>query len=218
MPYTTIGEFSLNLNASLCIGSCKITTLSLTETTYMGINSQGTSGEAKLGKKKTVRLHGWPGMKRSWFRGLWFKQECWWNLIILSDALTCILLYFFFRQLARIRTNIVNPGHRTVNAEKIQSTCCSIAPKVAESVQVCMMLKKWNRLPITLQKFAIIDPCNAFFSLSWAYILILLPIHLHQWAFPDFSIIVLFFKKRSSSFPSTPPPLFSTPSPTATST
>ena len=51
MPYTTIGEFSLNLNASLCIGSCKITTLSLTETTYMGINSQGTSGEAKLGKK-----------------------------------------------------------------------------------------------------------------------------------------------------------------------
>ena len=96
MPYTTIGEFSLNLNASLCIGSCKITTLSLTETTYMGINSQGTSGEAKLGKKKTVRLHGWPGMKRSWFRGLWFKQECWWNLIILSDALTCILLYFFF--------------------------------------------------------------------------------------------------------------------------
>ena len=52
MTYTTIGEFSLNLNASLCIGSCKITTLSLTETTYMGINSQGTSGEAKLGKKK----------------------------------------------------------------------------------------------------------------------------------------------------------------------
>ena len=52
MPYTTIGEFSLNLNATLCIGSCKITTLSLTETTYMGINSQGTSGEAKLGKKK----------------------------------------------------------------------------------------------------------------------------------------------------------------------
>ena len=52
MPYTTIGEFSLNLNASLCIGSCKITTLFLTERTYMGINSQGTSGEAKLGKKK----------------------------------------------------------------------------------------------------------------------------------------------------------------------
>ena len=51
MPYTTIGEFSLNLNASHCIGSCKITTLSLTETTCMGINSQGTSGEAKLGKK-----------------------------------------------------------------------------------------------------------------------------------------------------------------------
>ena len=53
-----------------------------------------------------------------------------------------IALLFFFRQLARIRTNIVNPGHRPVNAEKIQSTCCSIAPKVAESVQVCMMLKK----------------------------------------------------------------------------
>ena len=53
-----------------------------------------------------------------------------------------IALPFFFRQLARIRTNIVNPGHRPVNAEKIQSTCCSIAPKVAESVQVSMMLKK----------------------------------------------------------------------------
>ena len=53
-----------------------------------------------------------------------------------------IALLFFFRQLARIRTNIVNPGHRPVNAEKIQFTCCSIAPKVAKSVQVCMMLKK----------------------------------------------------------------------------
>ena len=141
---------------------------------------------------------------------MWFKQKCWWSLVRLSDALTCYC-FTFFRQVAKIKTKIVNSGHRSVNAEKIQISCCSIAPKVAESVQVCMMLKKWNRLPITLQKFAIIDPCNAFFSLSWAYILILLPIHLHQWAFPDFSIIVLFFKKRSSSFPSTPPRLYSFP-------
>ena len=47
-----MGEFSLNLNATLCIGPCKITALSLTETAYMGINSEGTSREAKLGKKK----------------------------------------------------------------------------------------------------------------------------------------------------------------------
>ena len=47
-----MGEFSLNLNATLCIGPCIITALSLTETTYMGINSEGTSREAKLGKKK----------------------------------------------------------------------------------------------------------------------------------------------------------------------
>ena len=51
MPYTTMGEFSLNLIAMLCIGPRIITTLSLAETTWMGINSQGTSGEAKLGKK-----------------------------------------------------------------------------------------------------------------------------------------------------------------------
>ena len=180
MSHTTMGEFSLNLNATLCIGPCKITALSLTETAYMGINSEGTSREAKLGKKKKVRLHGRPGTKRSWFRRIWFKQKCWWNLITLSDALTCIFPYFFFRQLARMKTNVVNPGHWTVNAKKIQSTCCSIAPKVAESVQVCMMLKKWNRLPITFKNFVIIDPCNAFFSLSCAYILILLPIHIHQ--------------------------------------
>ncbi|RMX34540.1 hypothetical protein pdam_00021147 [Pocillopora damicornis] len=37
--------------------------------------------------------------------------------------------------LSRIRTNIVNPGHRAVNAKKIQGTCCSIALKVAKSVQ-----------------------------------------------------------------------------------
>ena len=120
---------------------------------------------------------------------------------------------FFFCQLARIRTNIVNPGHWTVNVYKIQSTWRSIAPKVAQSVQVCIMLK-WNRLPITFKNFVIIDPCNAFFSLSCAFIMILLPIHIHQQAFPDFSIIVLFFKKRSSSFPFTPSPpspLFSFP-------
>ena len=52
MPYTTMGEFSLNLIAMLCIGPRIITNLSLAETTYMGINSQRTSGEAKLGKKK----------------------------------------------------------------------------------------------------------------------------------------------------------------------
>ena len=143
--------------------------------TYMGINSQGTSRE----KKEKVRQHGWPGTKRSWFRGMWFKQKCWWNLIGLSDVLTCILLYFFFCQLARIRTNIVNPGHWTVNVYKIQSTWWSIAPKVAQSVQVCIMLK-WNRLPITFKNFVIIDPCNAFFSLSCAFIMILLPIHIHQ--------------------------------------
>ena len=134
--------------------------------TYMGNNSQGTIGEAKL-RKKTVRQQGWPGMKRSWFRGMWFKgmwfkQKCWWNLVRLSDALTCYC-FTLFRQVAKIKTKIVNSGHRSVNAEKIQISCCSIAPKVAESVQVSMMLKKWNRLPITLQKFAIIDPCNAFF-------------------------------------------------------
>ena len=52
MPYTTMGEFSLNLNATLCTGPRIITARSLTETTYMEINSHGTSGEAKLGKKK----------------------------------------------------------------------------------------------------------------------------------------------------------------------
>ena len=46
-----MGEFSLNLIAILYTGPRIITVLSLTETTYMGINSQGTSGEAKLGKK-----------------------------------------------------------------------------------------------------------------------------------------------------------------------
>ena len=46
-----MGEFSLNLIAILYTGPPIITVLSLTETTYMGINSQGTSGEAKLEKK-----------------------------------------------------------------------------------------------------------------------------------------------------------------------
>ena len=68
------------------------------------------------------------------------------EMLMKSDKIKrCTYKYialFFFRQLARTRTNIVNPGHLTVNAEKIQSTCYSIAPKVAESVQVCMMLKK----------------------------------------------------------------------------
>ena len=68
-------------------------------------------------------------------------------MLMKSDRIKgCTYMYIallFFRQLARIRTYIVNPGHLTVNAEKIQSTCYSIAPKVAESVQVCiMMLKK----------------------------------------------------------------------------
>ena len=42
-----MGEFSLNLNATLSIGPRIITTLFLTETTYMEINSPGTSGDAK---------------------------------------------------------------------------------------------------------------------------------------------------------------------------
>ena len=53
MPYTTMGGFSLNLIDILYTGPRIITVLSLTETTYMGINSQGTSGEAKLGKKRS---------------------------------------------------------------------------------------------------------------------------------------------------------------------
>ena len=50
MPCTTMGGFSLNLIAILCVGPRIIKARSLTETTYMGINSQGTSGEVKLGK------------------------------------------------------------------------------------------------------------------------------------------------------------------------
>ena len=53
-----------------------------------------------------------------------------------------VIALLFFRQVAKIKTKIVNSGHRSVNAEKIQISCCSIAPKVAESVQVSMMLKK----------------------------------------------------------------------------
>ena len=47
-----MGEFLLYFIATLCIDPCIITALSLTETTYMGINSEGTGREAKLGKKK----------------------------------------------------------------------------------------------------------------------------------------------------------------------
>ena len=105
------------------------------------------------------------------------------EMLMKSDNIKrCTYMYIalLFRQLARIRTKIVNSRHCTVNAKKNQFTWRSIAPKVAESVQVCIMLKKWNRLPITFKNFVIIDPYNAFFSLSCAYILILLPIHIHQ--------------------------------------
>ena len=87
-------------------------------------------------------------------------KEIW--LLAVSSCFHCLT---FFRQLVRIKTNVVNSGHWPVNAKKIQSTWWSIAPKVAESVQVCMILKKWNRLPITFKNFVIIDLCNAFFSL-----------------------------------------------------
>ena len=53
-----MGEFSLNLNATLSIGPRIITTLFLTETTYMAINSPGTSEDAKLGKKKRASSTG----------------------------------------------------------------------------------------------------------------------------------------------------------------
>ena len=53
MPCTTMGGFSLNLITILCVGPRIIKARSLTETTYMGINSQGTSGEVKLGKKRS---------------------------------------------------------------------------------------------------------------------------------------------------------------------
>ena len=105
------------------------------------------------------------------------------EMLMKSDNIKrCTYMYIalLFRQLARIRTKIVNSRHCTVNAKKNQFTWRSIAPKVAESVQVCIMLKKWNRLPITFKNFVIIDPCNAFFSLSCAFIMILLPIHIHQ--------------------------------------
>ena len=105
------------------------------------------------------------------------------EMLMKSDNIKrCTYMYIalLFRQLASIRTKIVNPRHCTVDAKKTQFTWWSIAPKVAESVQVCIMLKKWNKLPITFKNFVIIDPCNAFFSLSCAYILIQLTIHIHQ--------------------------------------
>ena len=105
-----MGEFSLNLNATLCIAPCIITALSLTETTYMGMNSEGTSREAKLGKKK--------GPARATRNEEILIQE---NMIqtemlMKSDNIKrCTYMYiallFFFRQLARMKTNVVNPGH-----------------------------------------------------------------------------------------------------------
>ena len=82
----------------------------------MGINSQGTSGETKLGKKKnglTARL---TRHEEILIQGNVTHTE----MLMKSDKIKrCSYMYislFFFRQLARIRTNIVNPGHLTVNA------------------------------------------------------------------------------------------------------
>ena len=47
------GWVLVEFNAILCVGPRIIKARSLTETTYMGINSQGTSGEVKLGKKRS---------------------------------------------------------------------------------------------------------------------------------------------------------------------
>ena len=129
-----MGEFSLNLIAILYTGPRIITVLSLTETTYMGINSQGTSGEAKLEKKygpaAQVTRH-----EEILIQGIMIQTE----MLMKSDKTKrCTYMDIalpFLRQLARISTNIVNSGHRPVNAEKIQSTCCPIAPKVAASVR-----------------------------------------------------------------------------------
>ena len=135
LPYTTMGEFSLNLIATLVI-----TALPLTEMTYMEINSQGTSGEAKLGKNgpaaRVIRR------KEILIQRNVIQTEIRMKSNKIKRYIYIYIALLLFRQLARIRTNIVNPGHRAVNAKTIQSTCCSIARKVAESVQVCMMLKK----------------------------------------------------------------------------
>ena len=83
--------------------------------TYMGINSQGTSREAKLGTKKRSGSTG-DQARRDPDSG-----ECDSNRNVdESDKIKqCTYMYIallFFRQLAWIRTNIVNPGHLTVNA------------------------------------------------------------------------------------------------------
>ena len=106
-----MGEFSLNLNATLCIGPCIITALSLTETTYMGINSEGTGREAKLGKKKG------PAARATRHEEILIQENMiQTEMLMKSDnikrcAYMYIALLFFFRQLARMKTNIVNPGH-----------------------------------------------------------------------------------------------------------
>ena len=80
----------------------------------MGINLQGTSGEAKLGKKNglvaQVTRH-----EEILIQGNVIQTE----MLMNSDNIKrCTCMYIsllFFRQLARIRTNVVNPGHLTVN-------------------------------------------------------------------------------------------------------
>ena len=105
-----MGEFSLKLIAILYTGPRIITVLSLTETTYMGINSQGTSGEAKLGKEygpaAQVTRH-----EEILIQGIMIQTE----MLMKSDKTKrCTYMNIglpFLRQLARISTNIVNSGH-----------------------------------------------------------------------------------------------------------
>ena len=105
-----MGEFSLNLIAMLCIGPRIITTLSLAETTYMGINSQGTSGEAKLGKKNgpaaRVTRH-----EEILIKGYMNQTEMLMKSYRIKRCTYRYIALLFFRQLARIRTNTANPGH-----------------------------------------------------------------------------------------------------------
>ena len=105
-----MGEFSLNLNATLSIGPRIITTLFLTETTYMEINSPGTSGEAELGKKKRSGSTG-DQARRDPDSGNVIQTE----MLMKSDRIKrCTYMYIallFFRQLARMKTNVVNSGH-----------------------------------------------------------------------------------------------------------
>ena len=133
-------------------------------------------GEAKL-REKNVRQHVRPGMKRSWFREMWLEQKCWWNLITLSDALTCILHYFLpsaCRDKNKHCKSWASTGECGKNPNYMLFNC-------SESCKVCPGMHDAQEVkPITFKNFVIIDPCNAFFSLSCAYILILLPIHIHQ--------------------------------------